>query len=101
MLVYPKTMFDRYFCMKSFCHLQTLEKRFEKFILYSYNGAQKHEGFVGLWSPRTLLFPHKRYVLLLAIYSRCKSELRLKIADLSTSDDASNISNENTFCFST
>ena len=31
-LVYQKTMFDRYFCIKSFCHLKTLEKRFEKFI---------------------------------------------------------------------
>ena len=40
MLVYQKTMFDRYYCIKSFCHLETLEKRFEKFILYNYNGAQ-------------------------------------------------------------
>ena len=32
MLVYQKTMFDRYYCIKSFCHLKTLEKRFEKFI---------------------------------------------------------------------
>ena len=27
-----KTMFDRYYCIKSFFHLKTLEKRFEKFI---------------------------------------------------------------------
>ena len=47
MLVYQKTMFDRYYCIKSFYHLKTLEKRFEKFILYYYNGVQKHEGFVG------------------------------------------------------
>ena len=26
MLVYQKTMFDRYYCIKSFCHLKTLEK---------------------------------------------------------------------------
>ena len=24
MLMYQKTMFDRYYCMKSFCHLKTL-----------------------------------------------------------------------------
>ena len=47
MLVYQKTMFDRYYCIKSFIHLKTLGKRFEKFILYYYNGTQKHEGFVG------------------------------------------------------
>ena len=43
MLVYQKTMFDRYYCIKSFCHLKTLESSF----LYIFNGAQKHEGFVG------------------------------------------------------
>ena len=32
MLVYQKTMFDRYYCIKSFCHFKNLEKRFEKFI---------------------------------------------------------------------
>ena len=32
MLVYQKTMFDLYYCIKSFCHLKTLEKHFEKFI---------------------------------------------------------------------
>ena len=32
MLVYQKTMFDRYFCIKSFCLLKSLDKRFEKFI---------------------------------------------------------------------
>ena len=44
MLVYQKTMFDRYYCIKSFCHLKTLENAS---FLYYYNGAQKHEGFVG------------------------------------------------------
>ena len=43
MLVYQKTMFDRYYCIKSFCHLKTLEKRFKKIIFV----AQKHEEFVG------------------------------------------------------
>ena len=29
MLVYQKNMFDRYYFIKSFCNLKTLEKRFE------------------------------------------------------------------------
>ena len=33
--------------MKSFCRLKILEEHFENFILYYYNGALKHEGFVG------------------------------------------------------
>ena len=45
MLVYQKTTFDRYYCIKSYFHLKTLGKRFEK--LHYYNGAQKHEVFVG------------------------------------------------------
>ena len=32
MVMYLKTMFDRYYFIKSFCHLKTLEKRFEKFF---------------------------------------------------------------------
>ena len=47
MLVYQKTMFGRYYCIKSFCHLKTFGKPFKKFILYYYNGGQKHEGLVG------------------------------------------------------
>ena len=47
MLVYQKIIFDRYCCVWSFCHLKTLEKRFEKFILYRYDGTQKHKAFVG------------------------------------------------------
>ena len=47
MLVYQKTMFDSYYCIKSLFHLKTLRKRLEKFILYYYNGAQKHERFIG------------------------------------------------------
>ena len=47
MLAYQKTWLDRNYCIKSFCHLKTLEKCFEKFILYYYNGAQKHEEFIG------------------------------------------------------
>ena len=46
MLVYQKTMFDRYYCIKPFCHLKTLEKGFISPFLYYYNGKQKHEGFV-------------------------------------------------------
>ena len=47
MLVHQKTMFDRYYCIKSFCHLKTLEKALKSSFLYYYNDAQKHEGFVG------------------------------------------------------
>ena len=47
MLVYQKTMFDRYYCIKSFCRLKTLGKPFKKFFLYYYNGGQKHERLVG------------------------------------------------------
>ena len=35
MLVYKKTMYDGYYCIKSFCHLANFgKKRFEKFILH-------------------------------------------------------------------
>ena len=47
MLVYQKTMFDRYNCIKSFCHSKTLKNASKSLFLYYYNGAQKHEGFVG------------------------------------------------------
>ena len=48
MLVYQKTMFDHYYCIKSFCQLKNLEKKLRKvFFFYYYNGAQKHEGFIG------------------------------------------------------
>ena len=30
MFMYQKTIFDRYYCMKSFCHLKTLEKNASK-----------------------------------------------------------------------
>ena len=42
MLVYQKTMFDRYNVLKSFCHLKTSKSSF----LYYYNGVEKYEGFV-------------------------------------------------------
>ena len=47
MLVYQKTMFECYYCIKLFYHLKTLEKCFKSSFLYYYNDAQKHEGFVG------------------------------------------------------
>ena len=48
MLVYQKNMFDRYYCIKSFFHLKHFGKNASKTsFLYYYNGAQKHEGFVG------------------------------------------------------
>ena len=36
MLVYQKTMFDRYYCIKSFCHLKTLEKRSKKVHIFFF-----------------------------------------------------------------
>ena len=50
MLMYQKTMFDRCCCIKSFCHLKTLEKRFEKKVYFGItdNRVQKHEGVVRL-----------------------------------------------------
>ena len=64
MLVYQKTMFDRYYCIKSFCHLKTLEKRFEKFFLYYNNGVLKYEGFVGFEYARSR---GKTYVILTSL----------------------------------
>ena len=68
MLVYQKTMFDRYYCIKSFYHLKTFEKNaLKSSFKYYYNGVQKHEGFVGF---------KKAYVILASLnyvhfYARC------------------------------
>ena len=61
MLVYQKTMFDRYYCKKSFCHL---EKALKSSFLYYYNGSQKHEGFVGFEKP---CLRAKTYVILTSL----------------------------------
>ena len=46
--IYQKTMFDRYYYIKSFCHLKNFDKALRKSsFLYYYNDAQKHEGMVG------------------------------------------------------
>ena len=37
MLVYQKTVFDCYYCIKSFFHLKTLEKRIEKPHIEKYS----------------------------------------------------------------
>ena len=47
MFVYQKIMFDQYYNIKSFCRLKTSEKCLRSSFLFYYNGAQKHEGFVG------------------------------------------------------
>ena len=44
--MYQKTMFDRYYCIKSFCDFKTLENALKSSFVYYYNGAQKHEGSV-------------------------------------------------------
>ena len=46
MFVYQKNMFDRYYCILSFCDLNNLEQRFDLgSFLYIYDGAQKHVTF--------------------------------------------------------
>ena len=48
MLVYQKTMFDSYYCIKVILLLENFgEKASKSSFLYYYNGTQKHEGFVG------------------------------------------------------
>ena len=48
MLVYQRTMFDRYYCIKSFCHLKNFGKNtLKSYFLYYYSGLQKHEAFIG------------------------------------------------------
>ena len=47
MLVYQKTMFDCYYCIRSFWQLETLEKKASKiYFLYYYNDMQKCEAFI-------------------------------------------------------
>ena len=64
MLVYQKTMFDSYYCIKSIFHLKNWEKRFESSFLYYYNGAQKHEAFVGFENACSRA---KTYIILLSL----------------------------------
>ena len=63
-LMYQKTMFDRYYCIKSFCHLKTLEKASNSSFLYYNNGAQKHEVFVSF---ENACFRVKTYVILTSL----------------------------------
>ena len=43
MLMYQKSMFDRYYCIKHFFRSKTLEKLLEKVLFTcTYNGAEKH-----------------------------------------------------------
>ena len=46
MLMYQKSMFDRYYCIKTIFRSKTLEKLFRK-VLFSctYNGAEKHVNY--------------------------------------------------------
>ena len=50
MLVYQKTMSDRYFCMNFFLSLENFGNPSKISFLYYYNGVQKHEEFVGFHS---------------------------------------------------
>ena len=43
MLMYQKSMFDCYYCIKHFFHSKTLEKLLQKVLFTcTYNGAEKH-----------------------------------------------------------
>ena len=42
MSVYQKTMFDRYYCIV----ILLLEKIGKNAVCFTYNGTQKHEGFI-------------------------------------------------------
>ena len=64
MLVYQKTMFDRYYCIRSFCHLKTFENALKSSFLYCYNDAQKLEGFVGF---EKACYRAKTYVILTSL----------------------------------
>ena len=46
MLMYQKSMFDRYYCIKTFFRSKTLEKLLQK-VLFTciYNGAEKHRTY--------------------------------------------------------
>ena len=65
MLVYQKTMFDHFNCIKSFCHLKTLEKRFEKFTFcISIMARKSMKGFVGFEKAGSRA---KTYVILMSL----------------------------------
>ena len=47
MLVYQKTMFDHYYCIKSLCRLKTLKNASKSYIFFiTIMERKKHEGFV-------------------------------------------------------
>ena len=61
MLMYQKTMFDRYYCTKSFNRLKLWKKRFERFIFVLLSCHKIREGFVGF---EKACFRAKTYVIL-------------------------------------
>ena len=60
-----ENMFDRYYCIKSFCCLKTLEKMLRKtgFLLYN-NGQQKHERCIEF---KNASFRAKTYAILVSL----------------------------------
>ena len=61
MLMYQKTMFDFYYCLKSFCLLKNTSK---SLFLFYYNGVHKHDGLVGF---EKACFSTKTYVILTSL----------------------------------
>ena len=69
-----KNMFDRLYCIKIFLSLENFGKNASQCsVLYYYNGAQKHEGFVGFENACSRV---TTYVILTSLnyvhfYARC------------------------------
>ena len=64
MLVYPKTMFGYYYCIKSFCQLKLWKIASKSSFCVTYTGAQKHKGFVGFKNACSIA---KTYVILTSL----------------------------------
>ena len=64
MLVYQKTRFDRYYCIKSFFSIGNWKNASKSSFLYYYNGTQKHERFIGFESACSRA---KTYVILTSL----------------------------------
>ena len=64
MLVHQKTMFDCYYCIKSFCLLKLWKNALKRSFFECYNGAQKHEGFVGIENACSIAYT---YVILTSL----------------------------------
>ena len=79
--MYQKTMFDRYFCIKSFCHLKTLEKRLEKLTFYITIMARK--SMKNLYSIGHIVIPCAVWVKVSNIHFHVEKCILFKKKDVS------------------